>query len=42
MNPGNVIEGPAIIEETTTTIVIPPKCSARVDHFRNVIIDIGV
>ncbi|MCD6485624.1 MAG: hydantoinase/oxoprolinase family protein [Candidatus Odinarchaeota archaeon] len=42
LSPGNEIEGPAIIEETTTTIVIPPKCSARVDQFRNVIIKIGV
>jgi len=39
--PGNMIIGPAIIEETTTTIVIPPNCSAKIDQFRNAIIKIG-
>ena len=41
LSPGNELVGPAIIEETTTTIVIPPGCKAFVDKFRNVIITIG-
>lgn len=32
---GNVIAGPAIIEERTTTVVIPSGFSARIDQFRN-------
>jgi N-methylhydantoinase B/oxoprolinase/acetone carboxylase alpha subunit len=32
------IAGPAIIEEFDTTIVIPPRCSATLDGFGNVII----
>jgi N-methylhydantoinase A len=32
---GNQIVGPAIIEETTTTVVIPPRFSCTVDHRRN-------
>jgi N-methylhydantoinase A len=35
--PGTVLEGPAIIEEKDTTIVIPPAASARVDEFCNII-----
>jgi len=32
---GNVIDGPAIIEETTTTIVIPPRARAVVSRWGN-------
>lgn len=32
---GNVIEGPAIIEEKSTTVVIPPKWKFRVDEYGN-------
>ena len=32
---GNVIDGPAIIEETTTTIVIPPQARAVVSRWGN-------
>jgi N-methylhydantoinase A len=28
--PGDVVQGPAIIEEPTTTVVVPPRASARV------------
>jgi N-methylhydantoinase A len=37
---GNVIKGPAIIEETTTTIVIPPWAKATVTQWGNYAIEI--
>jgi len=37
---GNVIYGPAIIEETTTTVVIPPESRATVTRWGNYWIDI--
>jgi len=37
---GNVVEGPAIIEEATTTVVIPPGVRARVTQFGNYWIDV--
>jgi N-methylhydantoinase A len=33
--PGNVIVGPAIVEETATTVVIPPGWTAEVDAYDN-------
>jgi N-methylhydantoinase A len=35
LNEGQVVLGPAIIEQMDTTIVIPPKCMARVDSRLN-------
>ena len=32
---GNVITGPSIIEETKTTVVIPPDCRVDVDGYGN-------
>ncbi|MBI2089791.1 MAG: hypothetical protein HYT78_13795 [Deltaproteobacteria bacterium] len=32
---GNVIQGPAILEEKTTTVVVPPSFQCRVDGFKN-------
>ena len=32
------VEGPAIIEEFDTTVVVPPHCSARVDDAGNVVL----
>lgn len=40
LKPGNVVEGPAIVESTTTTIVIPPEKLARVDPFLNVVLEL--
>jgi len=37
---GNFIEGPAVIEETTTTVVIPPGATATVTKWGNYSIDI--
>jgi N-methylhydantoinase A len=38
--PGNVIAGPAIIEEATTTVVIPPGCSIEVDSYGNYLLTV--
>lgn len=38
--PGNEIEGPAVIEERTTTIIIHPKWKAKVDQYGNVIMEV--
>ena len=35
---GNIVQGPAIIEATDTTIVIPSDQEARVDKYLNVVI----
>ena len=36
----NEIQGPAIVEQMDTTIVIPPRQRARVDRFGNIIMDV--
>ena len=33
LNSGATIEGPAIVEEPTTTIVVPPACTLEVNAF---------
>lgn len=38
--PGSSIEGPSIIEEVTSTCVIPPHAKATVDEFYNVVISL--
>ena len=38
LHPGNVIAGPAIIEEKKTTVVIPPGCEAMVDAYDNYLV----
>lgn len=35
---GNVIQGPAIIEEPATTVVIPERYGARVDDYKNYLV----
>jgi len=37
---GNVVEGPAIVVEYSSTIVIPPFARAKVDDYGNLIVDI--
>lgn len=37
--PGNVVVGPAIIEPTTTTVVVHPGQRARLDAYGNLVID---
>jgi N-methylhydantoinase A len=38
LDPGNIVVGPAIIEELTSTCVVPPKFAAKVDRLRNLVI----
>ena len=38
---GNRIEGPAVIEDPMTTILIPEDCTALIDNYGNVRISIG-
>ena len=35
---GNIVEGPAIIEMSDTTVVIPPGEKATMDEYRNILI----
>jgi N-methylhydantoinase A len=39
--PGMVVQGPAIIDEPTTTIVVYPNSSARVTELRNYLFEVG-
>jgi N-methylhydantoinase A/oxoprolinase/acetone carboxylase beta subunit len=32
--PGNIVEGPAIIEHPATTFVVPPEYRARLDGYQ--------
>jgi len=38
---GNVLEGPAIVNQYDSTTVIPPNVSARVDRFGNIVIAVS-
>lgn len=38
LNPNWVIQGPAIIVESSTSTVIPPNCEGRIDSYANIII----
>ncbi|HAJ33696.1 MAG TPA: hypothetical protein DCK79_10095 [Candidatus Atribacteria bacterium] len=40
LKPGNLIEGPAVIEERITTIIVHPNWNARVDGFNNIIMEV--
>jgi N-methylhydantoinase A len=40
LEPGNIVDGPSIIESPTTTIVIPPQTEAQMDSYRNVVISL--
>lgn len=40
INSGDRIEGPAIIEQVDSTIVIPPKTIAKVDQYKNIILEL--
>lgn len=41
IRPGNLIVGPAIVEEPTTTLVIYPGMSARVSGYGNYLLRVG-
>lgn len=38
---GQVCHGPCLIEEATSTIVIPPGCAGSVDAYGNLVIEVG-
>ena len=38
---GNMVNGPAIVVEYSSTIVIPPFASARMDEYRNLVIEVS-
>ena len=38
---GAVIEGPAIVEQMDTTIVIEPGCTGEADNMGNLIVSVG-
>lgn len=40
LKPGNVIEGPAVIEERITTAIVHPNWNARIDGFENIIMEV--
>ena len=41
LTPGMVVEGPAIIDEPTTTIVVYPGSSARVTELHNYLLEVA-
>lgn len=41
LGPGMVFDGPAIIEQSDTTSVVEPNMRARVDAFRNVLVEVA-
>jgi N-methylhydantoinase A len=41
LDAGAGVDGPAVIEQTDTTVLVPPGASARVDAYRNIVIDVG-
>ena len=39
LRPGNVVEGPAVIDQMDSTTVVPPGQSATVDAYFNLILE---
>jgi N-methylhydantoinase A len=39
LKPGNRIDGPAIVEDPNSTILVLPQQTASIDQFRNVFIE---
>ena len=40
LRPGNVIEGPAIIESSTSTVVIPPEKVGRINSYLQIVLEL--
>jgi N-methylhydantoinase A len=40
LDAGNIVKGPAILEQMDSTTLVPPNCSARVDSHLNVILEL--
>ncbi len=41
LKPGNVMRGPAVILTPITTIVVPDRQTARMDEYRNIVLEFG-
>ncbi len=41
LQPGNTIAGPAVVEEPTSTTILPPGASIEVDEYGNMLIETG-
>jgi N-methylhydantoinase A len=41
LTPGMTISGPAVVEGAGTSVLIHPGCTASIDGFRNIHIDLG-
>ncbi|HMK36913.1 MAG TPA: hydantoinase/oxoprolinase family protein [Desulfomonilaceae bacterium] len=41
MQPGNIVEGPAIVEQKTTTVVVPPKARLEVTTYGDYLLRLG-
>ena len=39
---GNILRGPAVLVEYTSTVVVPPFASARVDEYENIIMTVRI
>ena len=39
LEPGSTVDGPAIVEEHESTVLVPPGSVASVDRHRNLVID---
>ena len=38
LRPGNVVEGPAVVWSSITTLVVPPGHRARMDEYRSIMV----
>jgi N-methylhydantoinase A len=41
LRPGAVVEGPAIVEQSDTTVLLPPGTTARADAYLNLVLDVS-
>ena len=41
LKPGNHIQGPAVIEEKKTTVVVPPRSKVTVDAYENYLVTLS-
>ena len=37
---GEVVNGPAIVEEDSTTLIVPPRAKARVERSGNIVVEL--
>lgn len=41
LRPGHIVEGPAVIDQPGTTIVVPPAARATIDEYANTLVTLG-